>query len=89
MRSSRAGSKRGRAGEHERPHRGRRLRDRNRVALALADSQGDGDLIGDLQRVSLGPIPARHWIGREIGKLSSCSFLVAASKWSGTPLKKL
>ena len=56
MRASRAGIERRRAGKHQRPHHGRRLCDRDRVLLALADSQGGGDLVGDLHRVGL----ARH-----------------------------
>ena len=51
-----SGIEAGGAGKHQRPHHGRRLCDGDRVVLALADSQGGGDLVGDLQRVSL----ARH-----------------------------
>ena len=41
-----------RAGKHERPHRFWRLSNRDRVSVALADSQGGADLLRNVQRVS-------------------------------------
>ena len=63
---ARCGIERRRAGKHQRPHHLGRLRDGDRVLLALADSQGGGDLVGDRQRVSLTAIPAKHWVGRTL-----------------------
>src|SRR5208283_5226922 len=43
----------GGTGKHERPHRLRQPRDRDRVVLALADSQGGADFLRDLQSMGL------------------------------------
>ena len=64
----------GGTGKHERPHRLRQPRDRDRVVLALADSQGGADFLRDLQSMGL---PRDQRDARKGGSVLSLFYFLA------------